>query len=333
MLFTTFLPNFAGLLGLVLASLNSPSRGESLATILQHVHLDDFADRTEGKAGTGTTLNLTEIVVGRCWDYQRVTGMEKGKPDSQVDCDNTAWPAFVKAFAYKDPCSTPDDAFRDFILTMTVNLPMDGTIFWSGTKYLAMMYSMLSGGTMFSLETTFLGYTVDGLTWCGATTGGQQGINYHHCPPFADPSCESSVSKVFWGAASMAFAKQARGRVTVLLNGSDPGGAFRNNSFFATIELPNLKTSAVDLVNIIVVHDLDGQVVDTCDTGTVKTLKNRIAHRGLKWTCQDDPRLARLILCTENLDNEKCSLASKTHLGWYLIVFAFATVLWTIEFG
>ncbi|XP_038049772.1 ADP-ribosyl cyclase/cyclic ADP-ribose hydrolase-like [Patiria miniata] len=335
MLFESLLPNFVG--PLVLACLATPTcRGESLASVLKRVDDEDFAARVNGDraAGPGTTLDIKEIVIGRCWDYQRVIGMKEGKPLSEVDCNGTAWPAFVNAFAYKSPCSTPEDAFSNFIKIMTVSLPVNGTLFWSGTKNLALMYSELSGGTMFSLELTFFGYTVNGLTWCGKHTGGIHGINYDSCPSFGDQSCQSPVSTVFWGSASMSFARQARGSISVLLDGSDPRGAFRNNSFFATMELPNLDTAMVDLVNIIVVHDLDGHIVDTCDNGTILILKDRIIQRGLQWKCKDDPKLAKLIQCTENPDNEKCNLTSGVNTlhgrSWNFIVLTLLASLWMI---
>ncbi|XP_038050758.1 ADP-ribosyl cyclase/cyclic ADP-ribose hydrolase 1-like [Patiria miniata] len=328
-----FLPNLVGLL--VLACLAAPTcRGESLANVLKRVDDEDFAARVNGNrvAGAGTTLNIREIVIGRCWDYQRVTGMNQGRPLIEVICGTTAWPAFVNAFAFQNPCNVREDAFRSFTNIMTVSLPRNGTIFWSGTKNLAKMYSELSGGTMFSLETTFVGYTVNDLTWCGTPLGA--GINYASCPSFDDPSCPSQASTVFWGSASKLFARQARGSVSVLLNGSDSRGAFRNNSVFSTVELPNLDSSLVDFVNIIVVHDLDGQIVDTCDSGTILILKDRIIKRGMKWTCEDDPKLAKLIQCTEKPDYHRCNLASRVHSrSWNFVVLTVLASFWITGTG
>ncbi|XP_022101991.1 ADP-ribosyl cyclase/cyclic ADP-ribose hydrolase 2-like [Acanthaster planci] len=260
--------------------------------------------------GKGSTLNLKEIVVGRCWDYQRVIGMEPGRPHNPVDCAK-AWAVFTDAFAHKDPCETPPDAFSQFAHMMTVSLPKDGTMFWSGTKDVALTISSLSHGSNFSLENTLLGYTVNGLTWCGKETVNGDGINYDNCPSFDDPNCRSSVSSVFWTEASKTFAMQATGSVDVFLNGSDPRGAFRENSFFATVELPNLNTALVNRVNIIVIHNLYGPVIDTCGTGTILTLQSRIEDRGMDWSCDDDPEETKIIQCLQYPHSYECELGNQ----------------------
>lgn len=49
----------------------------------------------------GSTKHLKEIVLGRCWDFQRQKKLEI----SAKNCSKI-WEAFHAAFAYKDPCKT-----------------------------------------------------------------------------------------------------------------------------------------------------------------------------------------------------------------------------------
>ena len=56
----------------------------------------------------GTTKNLKEIFVGRCWDFQRKTQENQKIPFK--DCDEL-WKRFHKSFAFKNPCKL---SFKDY---------------------------------------------------------------------------------------------------------------------------------------------------------------------------------------------------------------------------
>lgn len=51
---------------------------------------------------TGSTQNLKEIVIGRCWDYQYMKFANRPRPVWK-NCTRV-WDVFHKSFAFKDPC-------------------------------------------------------------------------------------------------------------------------------------------------------------------------------------------------------------------------------------
>ena len=54
------------------------------------------------------------------------------------------------------------------------------------------------------------------------------------------------------------YAQLASGVVTVMLNGSMPGRmAFRDNSFFAQVEVVGLQIPTVHTLKVWIIHDLD----------------------------------------------------------------------------
>lgn len=55
---------------------------------------------------SGSTKHLKDIVLGRCWDFQR----QKVREGSAKNCSKI-WETFYSAFAYKDPCNT---SFADY---------------------------------------------------------------------------------------------------------------------------------------------------------------------------------------------------------------------------
>ena len=57
----------------------------------------------------GSTPNIKEIVLGRCYEYQEL----KTVGPKKKDC-NKIWEAFHQAFAYKDPCNLPFDDYQPF---------------------------------------------------------------------------------------------------------------------------------------------------------------------------------------------------------------------------
>ena len=54
----------------------------------------------------GSTKHLKDIVLGRCWDFQR----QKVHEEATKNCSKI-WDKFHKAFAHKDPCNI---TFKDY---------------------------------------------------------------------------------------------------------------------------------------------------------------------------------------------------------------------------
>nr|XP_002735899.2 PREDICTED: ADP-ribosyl cyclase-like [Saccoglossus kowalevskii] len=237
---------------------------------------------THGCQSYGTTPYIEEIFVGRCWDYQYVYNDESCMVRDVKNCSEL-WQLFRSGFAYRDPCNVTGDLYKDFAEAAMHDVGVDKTMFWSGTYFAAHAYSALSQ-RLTTLEDTLTGYVAQQLIWCGQTD--DPGINYMSC----NERCYRSAEEAFWGVASTAFARQAKGEVFTLLNGSRPEGAFKNDSYFAKYELPNLDQGQVTMINIVVIHSLDTPATETCDTGSILDLKEIITQYGFRYTCTDDPK-------------------------------------------
>jgi len=57
----------------------------------------------------GSTKHLRDIVLGRCWDFQRL----KVHQEATKNCSNI-WDKFYTAFANKDPCNTTFEDYKPY---------------------------------------------------------------------------------------------------------------------------------------------------------------------------------------------------------------------------
>lgn len=57
----------------------------------------------------GSTKHLKDIVLGRCWDFQR----QKVQEEARTNCSKI-WDTFYTAFAYKDPCNTTFEDYKPY---------------------------------------------------------------------------------------------------------------------------------------------------------------------------------------------------------------------------
>ncbi|XP_065060048.1 ADP-ribosyl cyclase/cyclic ADP-ribose hydrolase-like [Rhopilema esculentum] len=269
--------------------------------------------------GNGTTANIKEIFTGRCFDYLefRYSSGLQGK-----NCTDL-FRIFEKEFNNNTKCS--DDfsgMFTDFFQAVDQGpTSKDRALFWSGTMSVAHSISKVSKDYI-TLEDTFPGYIANDLNFCGEDT---VGFNYAQC------SCkwDSSQKKVFWQKASTQFAKNARGNINVLINGTrhDQNAAYRNTSIFATVELPNLNPSAVTLVKILVGMDLDRKPRETCGHKSIKKLRNDIEARNMTVQCIDEPRIVFDILCTIYKNENSCRMIQKLQVRekgktWMIVAYS-----------
>ena len=58
----------------------------------------------------GSTLNIKEIVLGRCHEFQN---KNMGSPTWKADC-KSIWDAFYIGFAHKDPCKLTQADYKPF---------------------------------------------------------------------------------------------------------------------------------------------------------------------------------------------------------------------------
>ncbi|XP_033760725.1 ADP-ribosyl cyclase/cyclic ADP-ribose hydrolase-like [Pecten maximus] len=230
----------------------------------------------------GTTPGIQNIFIGRCLAYQELL---KPYPQTEVDC-NLLWVKFVSSFAGKEPCELKSEDYSGFIEMSLSSIPEDKAMFWSGTYRVAHDYAE-SGNRFITLEDTLLGYIMNGLTWCGQTA--PPGVNYRNCPSYND--CPETASTAFWGTASSQFASQAKGTVTILLDGSNPARpAYSRDSYFAKFELPSLSPDEVKMMNIYVVHAINQPYRETCENGTLPALQQAVKDHGLSYSCRDNPQ-------------------------------------------
>ncbi|KJE93320.1 ADP-ribosyl cyclase, variant [Capsaspora owczarzaki ATCC 30864] len=165
-----------------------------------------------------------------------------------------------------------------------------------------------AGLRYFTMEDTVGGFVQNGLHWCGSSSG----YNYTSCPPgFRNTTTDTwyGAELAFWQHASTTFARQATGRVSVLLGSPYGGSAYRNSSFFALYELPNMNTSLVTAIDVYVITN----GTERCGSGSLVALVQDIKHHlGLTPSCYDNPDMVRFILCENNgAPSAQCQFANE----------------------
>ncbi|XP_065591808.1 ADP-ribosyl cyclase/cyclic ADP-ribose hydrolase 1-like [Cyrtonyx montezumae] len=252
--------------------------------------------------GRGTTRNLREIVLGRCYGYLAERRAELGDKDCLK-----IWESLKDAFIHKNPCSATTEDYRPLMELASHPISCNKSLFWSKTNDLVHLYTK-SSHRFLTLEDTFLGYMLNGISWCGDPSA--PGINYESCPKWSE--CESNPGSVFWKMASKMFAEAACGVVQVMLNGSIETGAFRSSSIFGSIEILNLNPDKVSEIHIWVMHNIGGPQSESCSGYSIKKLKNILEERNFKITCEDNYRPVQLLQCVHNPDHPDCSLCTNS---------------------
>ncbi|XP_021252017.1 ADP-ribosyl cyclase/cyclic ADP-ribose hydrolase 1 isoform X2 [Numida meleagris] len=252
--------------------------------------------------GRGTTRNLREIVLGRCYGYLAERRAELGDKDCLK-----IWESLKDAFIHKNPCNATTEDYQPLMKLASHPIPCNKSLFWSKTNDLVHLYTK-SSRRFLTLEDTFLGYMFDGISWCGDPSA--PGINYESCPKWSE--CEGNPGSVFWKMASKMFAEAACGVVQVMLNGSIETGAFRSSSIFGSVEILNLNPDKVSEVQIWLMHDIGGPQSESCSGYSIKKLKNILEERNFKITCEDNYRPVQLLQCVHNPDHPDCSLCTNS---------------------
>ena len=74
--------------------------------------LNEDKNRWMFKPVEGTTKHLKEIFIGRCWDFLENRAKYLENP-TKLDCQEL-WKAFLKSFAFKEPCDVKFDDYTSF---------------------------------------------------------------------------------------------------------------------------------------------------------------------------------------------------------------------------
>ncbi|XP_048417233.1 ADP-ribosyl cyclase/cyclic ADP-ribose hydrolase 1-like [Stegostoma tigrinum] len=267
-----------------------------------------YTERTLAKAdtktiwkGKGSTENLKEIIIGRCFNYLGIVNPDAG----EKDCPKL-WEAFLSAFSKKDPCKITKEDYKLFLDLAGHDIPINQSIFWSQTKRLILQYTDVTHKVM-PLESTLIGYMVDGLNWCGKLSSSEP--NFEACPGWNE--CENNSMRSFWKAASEDYAMRAQGEVTVMLNGSAYRETFRNNSIFGEIELGKLDNTRVTFVQLWIMDNINGPDKESCGVSSVAVLERILKQKNIKHSCKDNYKAAKMLQCIDNLEHPSCELGEK----------------------
>jgi len=257
------------------------------------------------QASSGTTPNIREIFIGRCWAYQHVVNPTVFQ--SQEKNCTVLWQHFKEAFANRDPCDVPMERYEKFSQYARHPIPNNTIMFWSGVFPFIYRYTSLRS-RYYAIGDTLAGYIVNNLHWCGKPEG--QGIEYDNCPNWN--ACDDGAERAFWNTASVHFASEGRGQVYLMLNASRDE-AFRKDSTFGSYELPYLNSSLVKNLHLFLVKPVrnNGSFSETCDKGSVVSLRHLIEERGITFKCTENPYDVVHLLCAQEYASVRCQKISQ----------------------
>ncbi|XP_068123735.1 ADP-ribosyl cyclase/cyclic ADP-ribose hydrolase 2 [Hyperolius riggenbachi] len=293
--------------------------GSLLAIITIHLVLVNGVIQKKWK-GPGTTPNLENIIIGRCYDYIETVNPSVGEKNCSA-----IWDAFKSAFVSKDPCSVLPSDYELYINLTLHDIPSDKTLFWENNKALVHRYSDRTKRYT-PLGDTLIGWLADNLYFCGSTNG--SGIEYDSCPTTAE--CEHNAEESFWRMASVTYAKHSSGEIQILLNGSTPGGAFPRPSFLADYEIPNFQKDKVTQINIWVMDEIGGANVDSCGKHSVAILESLLKSKGFPYQCTDNYRAIRILQCVDFPDHPSCTASDDSVIitsSWVTITLAWCALM------
>lgn len=251
------------------------------------------------KTQLGTTPNIKDIVVGRCYNYMTLVN-----PGIRYDCENI-WSHFKAVVFLQPSCNVTVEDYHKMFHALSQNYPCDRFLFWSKTRTL--MHSLTTVRPHFwTLEDTLVGYMFNDLIWCKHEE--DSGFDFSACPVWS--SCRNHPVYSLWLLASQNFAEMACGNITVLLNGSI-SNAFNRKSMFGSVELDHLNQQRVHYVNIHVVANFEGPQIESCRQGSVVDLIQILKSRGFRWTCTDNDQTLTMLQCLQSQSSCLTDLQSR----------------------
>lgn len=255
----------------------------------------------ENWQGNGTTENLYEIFLGRCYEYVTMINPDAGNKDCRKMLQ-----MLETSVMNKNQCDITAVDYQQFMEISSYPILCNRSLFWSKTPDLVHRY-VNAAQNVITLEDTLLGYITNGLSWCGKSYTSE--LNYQSCP--SKNECESNPLSVFWKTASEHFAKQACGVVHVMLNGSTATGAIQPNSIFWSVEVPNLDPLKITEVQIWVMDNIDGPVRDSCSSPNQTELQNTLKERNISSSCVDNYWPVHILQCVRTPDASVCKFNTR----------------------
>jgi hypothetical protein len=246
-------------------------------------------------AYSATTPNIKEIFLGRCNYFINVAQKNNCNfNSSNYDCSQL-WQSFYSAI--KKPTCSIDD-YNDFFRLTDHFIPPNQSLFWSGTMQYANAISKAQH--YWAIGDTLNGFLLDALTFCVSSNTNE--FIYDIACPQADCKFRN-----FWNAASRKFAQQASGNIFVVLNGTRTYGALSNTSTFYLHELPQITSTSINKVSVLLLHNPDQPKYETCANGkSIKVLQQILADRNIDFECTDNPKSLVFYMCFEDPLSNEC---------------------------
>ncbi|XP_077606590.1 ADP-ribosyl cyclase/cyclic ADP-ribose hydrolase 2 isoform X4 [Crocuta crocuta] len=169
--------------------------------------------------------------------------------DRDKNC-TAIWEAF-KVVLDKDPCSVLPSDYDRFISLSRHSIPRDKSLFWENNHILVTSYAENARRFM-PLCDVLYGRIGDFLSWCRQENA--SGLDYQSCPTSED--CENNPVDSYWKMASSQYSRDSSGVIHVMLNGSEPKGAYPVKGFFADFEIPYLQKDKITRIEIWVMHEI-----------------------------------------------------------------------------
>ncbi|KAL0596561.1 ADP-ribosyl cyclase/cyclic ADP-ribose hydrolase 2 [Plecturocebus cupreus] len=250
-------------------------------------------------SGEGTSPQLQDIFLGRCAEYRALLSPEQRNKNCTA-----IWEAFKVVLA-KDPCSVLPSDYDLFINLSRHSIPRDKSLFWENSHLLVNSFSDNTRRFM-PVSDVLYGRVADFLSWCRQKNA--SGLDYQSCPTSKD--CENNPVDSFWKRASIQYSKDSSGMIYVMLNGSEPTGAYPIKGFFADYEIPNFQKEKITQIEIWVMHEIGGPKVESCGEGSMKVLEKRLKDMGFQYSCVNDHRPVKLLQCVDHSTHPDCALNS-----------------------
>ncbi|XP_041670513.1 ADP-ribosyl cyclase/cyclic ADP-ribose hydrolase 1-like isoform X1 [Cheilinus undulatus] len=190
------------------------------------------------------------------------------------------WVTFQKAYVGKQSKEVLPANYETLLKDHPYTHPCDKTMLWSGVSREAgrdLVHEFTATKKIYlTLEDTWLGKTLDGLSWCGKKNSKE-----------TFTACEKEKPNPvfsFWVKASEKMAQYACGEVTVMLDGSRREQPLSDKSILVATEIPNLQTPKVTkLMVVLLVKKNENQ----CNKQTLKDLKKKLDEKKIAYSCKE----------------------------------------------
>lgn len=265
----------------------------------------------ENWQGNGTTENLYEIFLGRCYEYVTMINPDAGNKDCRKMLQ-----MLETSVMNKNQCDITAVDYQQFMEISSYPILCNRSLFWSKTPDLVHRY-VNAAQNVITLEDTLLGYITNGLSWCGKSYTSE--LNYQSCP--SKNECESNPLSVFWKTASEHVNSYLSNILTskpgeiglsslIAAEGQAPLPEqihiSAQDRIFWSVEVPNLDPLKITEVQIWVMDNIDGPVRDSCSSPNQTELQNTLKERNISSSCVDNYWPVHILQCVRTPDASVC---------------------------